>query len=172
MSKATVKKALKGMDQDSLVEMIMEMYSARREARDYLEFWVNPDLDKETESLKAKIKKGFFIGEDKPRRKPNFTELKLLLKNYFTLCHEIDHIIDIRLYYADIIYQWLKARNGIGMKLNKKRIYEALEEAETEIKNYGFDSIFEQRATLLRERVDDLYRNNTSFTLRRWRRWY
>ncbi len=172
MSKATVKKALKGMDKDSLVEMIMEMYSARREARDYLEFWVNPDLDKETESLKAKIRKGFFIGEDKPRRKPNFTELKLQLKNYFTLCHEIDHIIDIRLYYADIIYQWLKARNGIGMKSNKKRIYEAIDEADKDIKAYTFEPMFEHRATLLREHIDDLYKHESSFSFRRWRRWY
>lgn len=59
MSKTTVKKALAQLDAEALREMIMEMYAARREARDYLEFWVNPDTDRELDTAKTKIQKLF-----------------------------------------------------------------------------------------------------------------
>lgn len=76
MSKAALKKALKEIDRDGLAEIICEMYDARPEAKEYLEFWINPDVDKELDKYKQKIFKLFFISEGKPRKSPGFTDIK------------------------------------------------------------------------------------------------
>ncbi|MDE7115963.1 MAG: hypothetical protein K2O56_06020 [Muribaculaceae bacterium] len=68
MSKAALKKALRDIDRDGLAEIICEMYDARPEAREYLEFWVNPDADKELDKYKRKIFRILFISDGKPRK--------------------------------------------------------------------------------------------------------
>lgn len=45
MSKAQLKKELVHLDQDQLVEVILNAYSSSREAKDYFEFFLNPDAD-------------------------------------------------------------------------------------------------------------------------------
>ena len=45
MSKATVRKTLNSMPKEEIIGMVLEMYDARKEAKEYLEFYVNPDED-------------------------------------------------------------------------------------------------------------------------------
>lgn len=45
MSKAEVKKYIKSLERDSLEELVMDLYSARKEAKEYLEYiWVVHDV--------------------------------------------------------------------------------------------------------------------------------
>lgn len=46
MSKLQLKKELVNMEKDQLVELILDAYSARKETKEYLEFFVNPDVGK------------------------------------------------------------------------------------------------------------------------------
>lgn len=43
MSKAQLKKHLNTLDKSQIIEMVMELYDARKEARDYLDYYVNPN---------------------------------------------------------------------------------------------------------------------------------
>ena len=43
MSKNEVKKYLKGLDHESLQKMILDLYSISKEAKDYLEYSINPN---------------------------------------------------------------------------------------------------------------------------------
>ena len=43
MSKAQLKKQLKTLEKDEIIEMVMELYDARKEAKEYLEFYLNPN---------------------------------------------------------------------------------------------------------------------------------
>lgn len=40
MSKAQLKKQLKTLEKDEIIEMVMELYDARKEAKEYLEFYL------------------------------------------------------------------------------------------------------------------------------------
>lgn len=171
MSKASVKKAIKGLDQEALVEMIMELYSLRKEAKEYLEFWANPDIANETEQVKLKIWKKFFGAEDKPRRKPNFTEIKTLIKNFMSVCHEPDYLGEVTLYYAETILEWLEARRGIGMVSNRKRLNDAVSTARAEIEGVEEEGPMTRRLERLEERVEEFYRHAPSPSPRRRRRW-
>ena len=43
MSKAEVKKYIKSLERDSLEELVMDLYSARKEAKEYLEYVIKPN---------------------------------------------------------------------------------------------------------------------------------
>ncbi len=45
MSKAQLKKHLASLDKSQIIEVVMELYEARKEAKDYLEFYLNPNED-------------------------------------------------------------------------------------------------------------------------------
>lgn len=175
MSKASVKKALKALDHESLIETIMELYTARKEARDYLEFWADPDIDREMENLKANLWKVFFRPELKPRRKPDFSSAKTLLKNFFSICHEPDKVNDMLIYYPETILKWLMERKGLGMSTNRNKLYTAIETAEAELKAHEaeYDPGLERRIATLRAKADDFYNLMPETALpRRARKWF
>lgn len=164
MSKTTVKKALAQLDAEALREMIMEMYAARREARDYLEFWVNPDTDRELDTAKTKIQKLFFMSADKPRRKPDFAEIKTIINNFETLCPEPELICDLLLYIPETMIAWLKARRGTGMIGNKPRIEKAVANASAFMESRALESQFGLRLERLKNSFEDLYTNQPAKT--------
>lgn len=60
MSKKLLKETIKGLDQAQLAELIVEIYSASKEAKEYLDFYCNPDEEKKAEGVREKIDKEFF----------------------------------------------------------------------------------------------------------------
>ncbi len=67
MSKSTIKKLLQSMKKEDIIEMVLELYSARKEAKEYLEFYAAPDEKGKLEEYKAIIKEEFY---PKRRREP------------------------------------------------------------------------------------------------------
>ena len=61
MSKATVKKILMSMPKEKIIGMVLEMYDARKEAKEYLEFYANPDEDGKLGEYKKIITEEFGI---------------------------------------------------------------------------------------------------------------
>ena len=96
------------MDRDSLSEIICELYDARPEAKEYLEFWINPDADKELDKYRQKIFKQFFISGSKPRKSPVFKEIKTCIKYFTTLCIDYEKTADLMLYTLDLYQLWQK----------------------------------------------------------------
>jgi len=43
MSKAEVKKYIRSLERNSLEELVMDLYSARKEAKEYLEYVIKPN---------------------------------------------------------------------------------------------------------------------------------
>ena len=60
MSKATIKKILQSMPKEEIIDMVLEMYDARKEAKEYLEFYANPDEDGKLEEYKKIITEEFY----------------------------------------------------------------------------------------------------------------
>ena len=94
MSKASLKKELATFNAEQLREIILDLYNARKEAKEYLEFFINPDIeklnDKTTEALKKEI------GRVKRRMvSPRWTRVNAILKNYDTLRPGPEHVIKI-----------------------------------------------------------------------------
>lgn len=166
MSKATVKKALKSLDKEEVINIVMELYAARKDARDYLEFWVDPDIDRELENSRHAIQKIFFLPNDRPRRKPVWASAKTIINNFKSLCAESDKICDLLIFYAETIFHWLVARNGMGVKSNKTKLITAIDAATREVSSSApADASFEHRVNILNDKSKELfliYENNPS----------
>ncbi len=59
MSKAKVKLLLMSMSKEEIIGMVLEMYDARKEAKEYLEFYANPDEDGKLDEYKKIITEEF-----------------------------------------------------------------------------------------------------------------
>lgn len=59
MSKATIKKLLRSMSKEQIIEMVIEMYDARKEAKDYLEYYASPDENSNSKSTRILFVKSF-----------------------------------------------------------------------------------------------------------------
>lgn len=55
MSKAKLKKHFKQLIKDQLIEVVMEMYDARKEAKNYLEYYLAGDSEGELEKCKKQL---------------------------------------------------------------------------------------------------------------------
>lgn len=139
MSKASVKKALKELDHEGLVNLLMDLYACRKEAKDFMEFWADPDEDKELERIKERIHKLFFLPHDKPRRKPDMTEIKTLVKNFRTLGPDSEKIADLLIYLPEQMLEWLQRRNGTGMTAARSRFDSMLEDSRTFIESAAWN---------------------------------
>ena len=43
MSKTSLKKTLNSLTRDQIMEVVLDLYEARKEAREYLEYFISPD---------------------------------------------------------------------------------------------------------------------------------
>ena len=51
MSKTQVKKLLTGMSKEEVIDVVLELYDARKEAREYLDYYANPNEKGELEKF-------------------------------------------------------------------------------------------------------------------------
>ena len=81
MSKARLKKHLQALPKERVIEIMLELYDARKEAKDYLEFYLAPDSNAELEKCKKTIRQEFF-----PTRgfseKPSFSKCRKVISDF------------------------------------------------------------------------------------------
>lgn len=63
MSKTQLKKELSQLDREQLQQLILDLYGARKEAKAWFDFFVDPDLDKLTEKFQGEIEKEMHRGK-------------------------------------------------------------------------------------------------------------
>lgn len=57
MSKITLKKEMKQLSAEQLAQIILNLYDARKEAREYLDFFVHPNVEKKLEKQLSIVEK-------------------------------------------------------------------------------------------------------------------
>ena len=65
MSKAKLKKHLLSLTKEQITNIVLELYDARKEAKDYLEFYLAPDCNAELEKSRhlPNVEKSFPISK-------------------------------------------------------------------------------------------------------------
>ena len=113
MSKTSLKKLLSELDRDQLAEMIVELYEARKEAREYLEYFVSPDENAMLEKYKSVIQKEFFPAKSRPRARTSVC--KKAVKEFTTLHPSPRNVAELKLHllecligYAVSMRSWIK----------------------------------------------------------------
>ena len=82
MSKIKLKKELQNMSREQLLDIILNVYDARKEAREYFKFFLNPDSDALLEKYCAMIQKEVMRAKRGNRAKFRISVIKGLIKNF------------------------------------------------------------------------------------------
>ncbi|MDE7437405.1 MAG: hypothetical protein K2M93_02885 [Muribaculaceae bacterium] len=170
MSKAALKKAIKDMEKDSLGEIILELYESRPEAKEYLEFWLNPDAESELQKYRKKVFKIFFISEGKPRKSPSLAELKKLTKYFQSLGVESEKNADLMLYTLETFCNWLSLRRHV---VSKKPTFDKMAaEVSAYLESAAIEDLFAIRLERVKELAQTIFDQGEELRRRRWRwRW-
>ena len=169
MTKASLKKALKSVDREGLVDLICELYDCRPEAKEYLEFWAKPDAEAELDKYKTRVFKIFFMSEGKIRKSPDFSKLKTQLKYFSTLFIDSEKELDLRLYSLEIFRQWLSKRNRVMSQV--ARADKMLEETKQLIDANGLEEMFAIRFDKVLDEINAVFQRGDISDRRGWRRY-
>ena len=101
MSKTTVKKILMSMPKEEIIGMVLEMYDARKEAKEYLEFYANPDEDGKLEEYKKIITEEFYPAKSTREPKIRFAVCRKAVSDYKKLKPSADKLADLMLCYVE-----------------------------------------------------------------------
>lgn len=81
MSKSKLKKEIAMLERSQLEQMVLDAYEARKEIKEYFEFFLNPDVDKLLERYKSDISKEL-VRSKWGRSKARASVIKRLVKNF------------------------------------------------------------------------------------------
>lgn len=130
MSKPRLKKALAPLTKEQLEELIVELYDIRKEAREYLDYWADPDPKKALEKAEKEVRRIFFVSGVNPRRRPSLTELNQIVKHFMTLSidHELTseflfHVAETECEWLGLRWRRMTYRTSMMKNLENLRIY-------------------------------------------------
>lgn len=100
MSKATLKKKLKTLSKEEIIDIVLDLYDARKEAKEYLEFFINPNEDVEQKKCKDIILNEFYPKRGEP--KTRFAVCRKAISDFKKLKHSPEVLGDLMLFYIEI----------------------------------------------------------------------
>lgn len=105
MGKQQLKKEIQLLERDQLEQMILEAYSAKKEIKEYFDFFLNPDVDKLTDRFKLEVDKEFHRGK-RGYSKARITNLRRMLKDFEGFHPGFDKQIDLMFYIVNQSLTW------------------------------------------------------------------
>ncbi len=111
MSKAKLKKYLQTLPQEHLVQVILDLYDARKEAKEYLEFFMNPDTKAALEKAKKELYRNYFTPQGKPRAKMSVKEGNETVNNFIKLDIPAEQVSELMVYHVEVVLSRLVVRH-------------------------------------------------------------
>ncbi len=100
MSKAKLKKYLLSLPKEETAKILLELYDASKEAKAWLEFYLEPKSDALLEKYKKAIYSQFY-GRNYAPKYPSFSECNKLITAFKKLVPDPPAIADLMLYYVE-----------------------------------------------------------------------
>lgn len=128
MSKTRLKKELAALDKDQLMEVILDAYAARKEIKEYFDFYIDPDQGRLIEKYEKLIAKEFSRskwGSSKART----SHISKYLKEFASFNPDGESIVTVHLFavtYA-ILTEYSLRFSDTQLNALKKMILKALE---------------------------------------------
>lgn len=154
MSKSTVKKYLKSLDKEALEQLLLDMYAARKEAKEFLEYVVNPDDKAKFEEYKKIIAKEFSTLYRKPKMR--FSVCKAAVRDFVSLDPDPALVADLMLCIPEYASKIIYPRRYPGEAFLKSCV-NSFKAAMEYITSHGLSSHFKKR-------IDELLKHCASST--------
>lgn len=102
MSKTKLKKYIAELPADQVGEILLQVYEASKEAKGWLDFYLNPDI----EALSEKYRKQIYLkcyGRSGRARRPKISDCNRLIKTFGTIVQDPAPIADLMLYFMETV---------------------------------------------------------------------
>lgn len=146
------------MSKSEIIEVVAELYDARREAKDYLDYWLSPNPEKALLDYKAMADKMFFYSTGKNRSQPAANDLRRLVKHFSTLVFESEKIADLLIHIAERQYVWLTQRRS-GFMQCETAVRRAYDNAYAYVEGAALEDMYGLRLERLKDDIDEFFRN-------------
>lgn len=110
MSKTTLKKYIATLEADQLREFILDFYSARREIKEYIDFYLEPDSRAKAEKFRQKIGREFITRFGTKKRRPRRSVCKKAITEFRRFSPDPLVLADLMLYYVESAENWRTSR--------------------------------------------------------------
>ncbi|MDE7345542.1 MAG: hypothetical protein K2N48_02240 [Muribaculaceae bacterium] len=100
MSKSKLKKELAGMTQGQVSDLMVQLYEASKEAKAWLDFYLNPDID----ALSEKYRKQIYLkcyGRSGKVRRPKMRDCNQLIKTFGLIVQDPTPVSELMLYFME-----------------------------------------------------------------------
>ncbi len=95
MSKTALKKLLPTLSPEEKDELLLDLYSARAEAKEYLDFFIDPDIDKLLDKTTKEIAKEINRRAKHNYLKPRVSRVRALIKKVATLNPGQEYVVEL-----------------------------------------------------------------------------
>ncbi|MDE5871245.1 MAG: hypothetical protein K2H22_04845 [Muribaculaceae bacterium] len=102
MSKSKLKKELAVMTQEQVADLMVQVYEASKEAKAWLDFYLNPDIEALSEKYRKQIHMKCY-GRNGKARRPKMRDCNQLIKTFSTIVQDTTPICDLMLYFTEEI---------------------------------------------------------------------
>ena len=166
MSKPKLKQALAALDKEEIITMVTELYDARKEAKEYLEYWIDPDADKELERVEKLVDRMFFTPQGVSRKSLSLPAVNKLIKDFMSICFDPEKVADLLIYVTERMAAWLEVRyRRMSYRASLRKF---LNEASLYVETHELESVFGLRLERLTELVEGLEKYQEELRPRRW----
>lgn len=100
MTKAKLKKHLQMLPKEQIIELFLKLYDARKEAKEYLDFYLMPNSMAEVEKYKKAIRQEFFPDRGFSE-KPSFAKCRKVISDFQKLKPDPHCVADLMLFYIE-----------------------------------------------------------------------
>lgn len=89
------------MEKDEIIKMVLEMYSARKEAKEYLDFYAEPDEVSKLEEYKHIIQEEFYPSKRRSEPKTRFSVCRKAISDFKKLHPSSDMLAELMVFYIE-----------------------------------------------------------------------
>lgn len=99
MSKALLKKYLGSLNKAEIIQIVLDLYEARKEAKEYLEYFINPNEQRKMEEYKQIIENEFYPKRGFP--KCSFSVCRKAIADYRKLHPSPENLGDLMIFFVE-----------------------------------------------------------------------
>lgn len=168
MSKTQLKKFLNTLSHEQIMEVVLELYAARKEAKDYLDYFMEPDEEKMLEKYRAVITKEFLPGPG--RVKGRTSRCRKAIKEFTTLHPHPSRIADLMLTMVESIMTYDRRVRWVKESQENAAVNTFREALDTIWRNEMMPQ-FDRRIATITDKISGLrhsFRSRMSDTYAEW----
>lgn len=117
------------MTAEQIAEMVLDLYAARPEAKEYLDFFVSPDIDKKLDKARSAIKKEI-SRTSRGRNRARSTKVRRLIKDVASLNPGAEYVAEIMTFALETMCETSKTQiiktttqNGFARLLHETLLF-------------------------------------------------